>query len=94
MYAKSYRLLTNIFLAFILSFSLNSFADQSNPININIADQETLVQSLKGVGPAKAQAIITYRETYGPFQALEELTAVKGIGEKLLEQNKEHIVLE
>ncbi|MEN8258313.1 MAG: helix-hairpin-helix domain-containing protein [Thermodesulfobacteriota bacterium] len=52
-------------------------------VNINTADQKTL-ESLPGIGPAKASAIITYRADHGNFSSTNELTRVKGIGKKLL----------
>jgi competence protein ComEA len=52
-------------------------------ININTADQKTL-ESLPGIGPAKASAIINYRTDHGTFSSTHELTNVKGIGKKLL----------
>ncbi len=54
-------------------------------ININEADSSGL-QKLPGVGEAKAQAIIDYRETEGPFAAAEELKNVSGIGDKTFEK--------
>ncbi len=47
--------------------------------DINLADAETL-ESIYGIGPAKAKAIIDYRESTGPFQSLDELDSVSGIG--------------
>ncbi len=54
-----------------------------NKININLADIATLVR-IKGIGLAKAKAIIDYRELYGPYYKLQELINVKGINQKLL----------
>ena len=62
-------------------------------IDINSADAETLARSLSGVGLSKAQAIVRYREQYGPFASLEELTEVKGIGPAILERNRDRLVL-
>ncbi|MED1863179.1 helix-hairpin-helix domain-containing protein [Fictibacillus nanhaiensis] len=59
-------------------------------VNINSAD-ETVLQTLNGVGPAKAQSIISYREENGPFTSLEQLLEVRGIGEKTIEQWKNQI---
>ncbi len=53
-------------------------------VDINTATQEQL-ESLPGIGPATAQAIIQYRTEHGPFQAMSELDAVPGIGEATLE---------
>ena len=62
-------------------------------IDLNSADAETLARSLSGVGLSKAQAIVRYREQYGPFASLEELTEVKGIGPAILERNRDRFVL-
>ncbi|WP_304458957.1 ComEA family DNA-binding protein [Alicyclobacillus sendaiensis] len=59
-------------------------------ININTADLETL-ETLPGVGPKRAEAILAYREAHGPFPDLESLRHVKGIGEKTLAKWKDLI---
>jgi competence ComEA-like helix-hairpin-helix protein len=48
-------------------------------INLNSADQKTL-ESIPGIGPAKASAIIEYRTKNGGFRTVQELDAVRGIG--------------
>lgn len=53
-------------------------------VNINYATQEE-IESLSGIGPSKAAAIIQYREEHGFFQKPEDLLEVSGIGEKTLE---------
>lgn len=62
-------------------------------VNINTANQAQLMAALKGVGNKKAQAIIDYRKANGQFKSVESLLAVKGIGEKILEKNKNRIML-
>lgn len=62
-------------------------------ININTADANALADGLVGVGPAKAQAIVAWRKQKGPFKAISELSAVKGMGSALIERNKDRLSL-
>ena len=61
-------------------------------VNINTAGPEEL-DTLPGIGPALAQRIIQYRETHGPFQTVEDLKKVSGIGEKSFEKLKDKITV-
>ena len=63
----------------LLFFFLTATA-MAAAININTADQKAL-ETLPGVGAVKAEAIITYRKAH-KFSSIEELSEVKGIGEK------------
>ena len=63
----------------------------AGPVNVNTADAKTLARELDGVGKAKADAIIAYREKNGPFRSADELVKVKGLGKKLVEQNKANL---
>lgn len=63
---------------------------QSSKINLNKAD-ETQLQTLPGIGPAKAAAIIEYRETNGPYKTIEDLKNISGIGDKTFEKLKDLI---
>lgn len=66
----------------------------AGPVNVNTADARTLQKELVGVGPAKAQAIVAAREKNGPFQSLEEVARVKGVGKKLVERNRGNLRLD
>ena len=70
-----------------------SKTDQSAKVNLNAADAETLRRDLFGIGAAKAKAIIAYRESNGPFTAVDELLEVKGIGKALLEKKRDRLVI-
>lgn len=62
----------------------SSGSQASGKIRVNYASQEE-IETLNGVGPAKAQAIIQYREENGLFQSPEDLLDISGIGEKTLQ---------
>ncbi len=66
----------------------------AGPVNINTADAKTLAKELDGVGKAKADAIVAYREKNGPFKSADDLVKVKGLGKKLIEQNKANLRFE
>lgn len=59
-------------------------------VNLNTATQEDL-QTLTGIGPSKANAILEYRETAGKFKEVDELKQVTGIGDKTFERLRDSI---
>ena len=60
-------------------------------VNVNTAGPEELAEALDGVGTARAAAIIEYREKYGEFVTIEDLLDVRGIGQAVIDANKERI---
>lgn len=56
-------------------------------VDINTADAETISAELNGIGLSKAKAIVEYRTKHGPFASAEDLSLVKGIGERTIEKN-------
>ena len=66
---------------------------QAEPVNVNTADATALAKALNGVGPAKARAIVSYREKNGPFKSVDQLAMVEGITQKLIEKNRADIKL-
>lgn len=79
--------LAGIFLLFLSGLSL------AGSIDLNSADAEMIADQMVGVGPKKAVEIVRYREANGPFQRLDELTQVKGIGPQTVEQNRGRVVV-
>ncbi|MNI46213.1 ComE operon protein 1 [compost metagenome] len=61
-------------------------------IHINSAGLNEL-QNIPGIGVKKAQAILDYRNQHGAFTSINDLTKVKGIGDKMLQKMKPHIGL-
>ncbi len=62
-------------------------------VNINTANQ-TELESLPGIGPVKAKAILEYRKKNGGFKSVDELTRVDGIGPVTLKNARNDIVLD
>ena len=62
-------------------------------VNINSADARELA-TLPGIGKAKAEAIIKYRQEKGNFKTIQDLTKVKGIGEKIVQKIEDEVTVE
>lgn len=85
------------FLPFQLTYAtqkipLSSVKEEAHAkININKADTKTLTKSIKGIGLKRAEAIIKYRESQGPFTSLQALAKVPGFGENFVAKHLEEI---
>ena len=77
----------------ILAFIVAAPAFGATQVDINSADAKTLAQALDGVGLTKAEAIVAYRNAHGPFESVDDLAKVKGIGPRIIEENREAIVV-
>jgi competence protein ComEA len=82
------RFLTTAAAIALLTLPLLAFAGQ---VNINTADAETIAAELNGVGLSKAKAIVEYRTKHGPFRSVDDLSLVKGIGERTVDKNRTDI---
>lgn len=73
---------------FCLGYALSAAA-----VNINTAAAADIAKDLKGVGLAKAGAIVLYREQNGAFKTLKDISKVKGIGAITVDKNRTNIQL-
>lgn len=72
-------------------FGEDALVGQKNgKVNLNTADKDTLM-TLTGIGEAKAEAIIRYREEHGSFQSIEEITQIEGIKNGVFDKIKDEI---
>ena len=77
----------------VLAMLLATSAHAAEKVNVNTADARTIDRVLVGVGPSKAEAIVAYRKTNGPFKSADQLASVKGIGLATIEKNRDRIVV-
>jgi competence protein ComEA len=77
-------------LCFVTVMTAPVIAAASGKVNINTASVEELTQ-LQKVGPKIADRIVAYRNANGPFKTVDDLKDVKGVGDKILELNKDRI---
>ena len=66
--------------------SINQLAWAGEPVNINLPSAEAIAKALSGVGSAKVDRIVEYSEAYVPFEHVDELAAVQGIGQAMVEK--------
>ncbi len=77
----------------VILVALSSFALHASPVNINSADAQSIAKALTGIGKARAEAIVQYRETNGPFASADDLIKIKGVSSKIVDKNREDILL-
>ncbi|WP_372014758.1 ComEA family DNA-binding protein [Pseudoxanthomonas sp. 10H] len=88
---KSFTVVFRMLVLSMLLLAGTAFA--ADKVDINTADAARLEQSLVGIGPSKAEAIVEYRKANGPFKSADELALVKGIGLKTVERNRDLIAI-
>lgn len=69
----------------VLSFALIQSAYASMLVDLNTASR-THLETVTGIGPGKAKAIVEYRTQHGPFKSVDELENVSGFGKKTIEK--------
>ncbi len=89
--SNSLRMITLALMLVALPTLAQEAADEEASVNINEANAEQLADALHGVGPAKADAIIAWRQEQGRFTTPEHLEEVDGIGPATISDNREKI---
>ena len=93
------HVVTALLLALAVGATAPAYADATPvpmaplAVNINTADAQTLATALDGVGESRARAIVAYRDEHGPFRSVDDLVQVKGIGERVLDANRNRITV-
>ena len=72
--------------------ALENIPEGSHKVNLNTAGKEELM-TLRGVGEAKADDIIRYRESHGGFQKIEDIMKISGIKEAAFQKIKDDITV-
>lgn len=81
------------FILFLFLIAL-PFSVLATSLNINKASVEEMAQAMTRVGPAKAAAIVEFRQNNGPFKSVAELIKVRGIGSATVEANRDIITVD
>ena len=68
-------------------------ADSDGKVNLNTADAEEL-KTLPGIGDAKANSILAYREQHGAFSAIEDIKNIEGIKDGIFARLEDYIKVE
>ena len=67
-------------------------ASEARPVDINTADAVSL-ESIPGIGKSLSQRIIAFREKNGPFQSVDDLLKVQGVGEKSIQKLRPYLTV-
>ena len=82
--------LIKLVISLVMLVSMQVYAD---PVDINTADISILAGAIDGVGEKKAATIVAYRDAHGPFNSVDELSKVKGIGAVTVDRNRHNLMV-
>lgn len=81
-----------LLVCFMLVTAAPLVAAADGKIDINTASAEELTQ-LNKIGPTTAERIVAYRSANGPFKSVDDLKNVKGVGDRILDLNRDRITI-
>jgi competence protein ComEA len=67
-------------------------ASEARPVDLNTADSAAL-ETVPGIGKSLSQRILTFREKNGPFQSVDDLLKVQGVGEKSIQKLRPYLTV-
>src|SRR5262245_59513871 len=67
-------------------------AAEARPIDLNTADTAAL-ESVPGIGKSLSERIVAFREKNGPFQSVDDLLKVQGVGEKSIQKLRPYLTV-
>lgn len=76
----------------LLLLAVPGWAAEGRPVNVNTASMAELT-GIRGIGEAKARAIVEHRDKNGPFRSVDELRNVTGIGDKMLSSLRDQVTV-
>lgn len=85
-------MITVMTVALMMTWVVPEIENDLQAVDINSADVDEL-KMMQGIGSKLALRIMSYRLTNGPFQQPEDLLKVKGFGDKLLETNRNQLII-
>ena len=80
-------------IATTLALVLSGAVFAAEPVDVNSATAEALAEAIDGVGLKRAEAIVNFRDENGPFRSLDDLVQVRGIGERIVEGNRDNLTV-
>lgn len=75
----------------VLSFAFIHTVHASVGVDLNTSSR-THLETVPGIGPGKAKAIVEYRTQHGPFKSVDELENVSGFGKKTIEKIRSKLI--
>ncbi len=92
--SRTFRVVLSLCLTLFLSAAANAGKKKPplKPVNINTATAEEL-QQVPGIGPATAQKILQMRKSYGAFKSVDDLLAIRGLGQKRLDKMRKYLTV-
>ena len=88
-----FYVLVSVSIGFVLGLFFGILLSRAPQLSAITLPLISVFQTIPGIGPSKAERIIDYRNTAGPFQSIEDIKNVSGIGNKTFESIREYLTV-